>query len=290
MNKHLRTLLLPLFLTPGCLLCQAAAQRGLRAEPSVEFTTTSNASQAGVDFVVGYQFKVQAPVVLTSLGAVLQGAGSQPVFGALPSSMAVGLWDEAGNLLVSATVSTSDALIGQFNYAPVAATLLTSGVSYTIAGLVPKGWSVLSDVPAMVAGSRIVYGGLRSFASKTLVFPAGDQIGQRRNYFGASFLFSGGSDPVSIPGRDRTVTTGAEVQLDGSASFAPAGSSLAWDWTLVTAPRGSAAALSDADSATPSFRPDLEGVYVVRLTVREGARGSKPATVSIAVGAAGELR
>jgi len=270
-----------LLLAPVSLFCQDSPRRGRPAEPSVEFTTTSNASQVGVDFVVGYRFTVQSSVVLTSLGAVLQGSGSQPVFGALPASMPVGLWDEAQNLLVSATVSAGDPLIGHFNYAAVTATALTPGVGYTIAGFVSKGWSVLSDVPAMVPGSRIVYGDPRSLASHTLVFPAGDQIGQRRNYFGASFLYTGGTDPVAIPGRDRRTTVGAEVKLDGSASFAPEGSSLTWDWALVSVPRGSAAALSGADSATPSLVPDRDGVYVAQLIVKDGPRHSKPSTVSI---------
>lgn len=276
-----------LLLTPVALFCQEAARRGRAAEPSVEFTTTSNASQAGVDFVVGYQFTVQSPVVLTSLGAVLQGSGSQPVFGALPASMPVGLWDEAQNLLLSATVSATDPLIGHFNYAPVAATTLTPGVGYTIAGLVPKGWSVLSDVPAMMPGSRILYGGPRSLASHALTFPVGDQIGQRHSYFGASFLYTGGTDPVALPGRDRKTTVGADVKLDGSASFAPEGSSLDWEWVLVSAPRGSAAVLSGADSAMPALVPDREGVYVAQLVVKDGPRHSKPSTVSItATGAA----
>ena len=44
-----------LLLAPACLLPQESAERGHRAEPAVEFTTTSNASQVGVNFVLGYQ-------------------------------------------------------------------------------------------------------------------------------------------------------------------------------------------------------------------------------------------
>ena len=113
--------LLSLLLLPVCLLSQGV-RRGRPAEPAIEFTTTSNASQVGMSFVLGYQFRVQSAVILNSLGAVLQGSG-QPVFGALPPSMPVGLWDDAQDLLVSATVSASDPAIGHFRYATVANTL-----------------------------------------------------------------------------------------------------------------------------------------------------------------------
>lgn len=279
-----------MLLAPAVLLCQNPSRRGRPAEPAAEFTTTSNASQAGVDMVLGYQFTVKAPVVVTSLGAVLQGGGSSPVFGSLPASMKVGLWDEAQNLLVSATVSASDPLIGHFTYAGVTDTLLTPGVAYTIACLVPRGWSVLSDVPDMVTGSQIVYGGPRSLQSHALISPPGDQIGQRHSYFGANFRYTGGIDPVAISGRDRKVTSGTEVKLDGSASFSSTGSALDWKWELISVPPGSAAALAGADSATPSFVPDRAGVYIARLIVREGARDSKPSTVSIAVGAGADFR
>src|SRR5258708_4426112 len=157
-----------LLLAPASLLPQEPAERGQRAEPAVEFTTTSNASQVGVNFVLGYQFTVRAPVILNSLGAVLRDNSARPIFGALPAAMPVGVWDDARNLIVSATVSASDPLIGHFNYTKVAHTLLMPGVNYTVAGLVPSGGSVLSDVPAMTPGALIVYGGAPGPRSQTL--------------------------------------------------------------------------------------------------------------------------
>jgi hypothetical protein len=270
-------------LLPVCLLSQDAVikTRRLPAEPAIEFTTTSNASQVGTSFVLGFQFSVQAPVVLNSLGAVLQASSVQPIFGVLPLSVPVSLWDDAQNLLVSAAVSASDPLIGHFNYAPVANIVLLPGVAYTIACLVPAGRSVLSDVPGMVPGSTIVYGGPRSLASQTLDYPAADGVGLRNNYFGASFTYIGGTSPVARPGRDRAVTTGASVKLDGSDSFSTSGSLLTWNWALISVPAGSAASLAETDSATPVFVPDREGVYVAQLIVDDGSTHSKPLTVSI---------
>src|SRR5258708_2869780 len=111
-----------LLLAPVSLLPQETPARGLRAEPAVEFTTTSNASQVGVNFVLGYQFTVRAPVILNSLGAVLQGSSARPIFGALPAAMPVGVWDDARNLIVSSTASAPDPLIGHFNYSTFALT------------------------------------------------------------------------------------------------------------------------------------------------------------------------
>ena len=61
------------------------------------------------------------------------------------------------------------------------------------------------------------------------------------------------------------------VQLDGSASSPPAGGSasgLSYEWTLVTQPEGSTAALDDATLAKPRFLPKLEGLYKVQLVVK----------------------
>jgi hypothetical protein len=279
MNKIFILLLPPLSLFPQAV-APDVTRRPLPAA-AVEFTSTSNASQAGVNLVLGYQFTVRTPVVLTSLGAILQGSSTNnPIFGALPASMPVGLWDENRNLLVSATVLASDPATGHFNYRQVAGTLLMPGVGYTIAGLVPPGWSVLSDVPGLTPGSEIVFDGPRSFASNTLGFPESDAIGLRKSYFGASFTYTGSRDPVPSSGRDRNVTAGAAVKLDSSASFSLTGR-LTWKWTLILRPAGSMATLTDANTATPVFTADLPGVYVAQLICNDGSADSVPATVSI---------
>lgn len=178
MNK-----LICLLLAPAALCAQHAA---------VNFATTTNASQFGVGFVVGYQFTVSAPITVTALGALLGDAKSTPVFGALPASMEVGLWDNTEKLLVSATVSETDRLSGHFNYAPVSATELTPGVQYTIAGLVAGGQSVLSNVPHLVTGPDVTYVGPKSLVSNVLAFPA-KNVGGRKTYFGPSFFYTVGA-------------------------------------------------------------------------------------------------
>jgi K319-like protein/ZU5 domain-containing protein len=79
--------------------------------------------------------------------------------------------------------------------------------------------------------------------------------------------------PIAAAGADLGVSTGLTVSLDGSASTDPDNDALTYAWTL-TAPPGSAASLDDATSATPAFVPDIDGDYVVALTVNDGALDS----------------
>ncbi len=76
----------------------------------------------------------------------------------------------------------------------------------------------------------------------------------------------------AVAGTDRTVTADpvATVTLDGSASLAPVGATLAFDWVLMSRPEGSAATLAGADTATPAFVADRPGTYVATLTVAAG--------------------
>jgi hypothetical protein len=72
--------------------------------------------------------------------------------------------------------------------------------------------------------------------------------------------------PQANAGADQDVDLDPDnetVNLNGAAS---AGAN-SYVWTFVSRPAGSAAALTGATTATPSFIPDLEGLYVVELEV-----------------------
>ena len=67
--------------------------------------------------------------------------------------------------------------------------------------------------------------------------------------------------------------SGTPVTLDGRDSHSPQGKFLTFQWSVVLAPVGSSvtsASLSNADTATPTFTPDVSGDYLVRLTVSDG--------------------
>ncbi len=76
--------------------------------------------------------------------------------------------------------------------------------------------------------------------------------------------------PVADAGADQIVASGATVNLDGTNSSDPEGTTLSYLWDL-TAPTTSTAALSDDTSGTPSFTADVPGLYVIDLLVEDGA-------------------
>ena len=78
------------------------------------------------------------------------------------------------------------------------------------------------------------------------------------------------SPPVANAGADQSVKTGEPVNLDGSASTDADGDLLTYQWALTEQPGGSVASLSDANTVDPSFTPDVDGEYVLTLTVSDG--------------------
>ena len=94
------------------------------------------------------------------------------------------------------------------------------------------------------------------------------------------------SIPIANAGPDQTVFVGAAIQLDGSQSYDPDGSSLFYFWSLTTQPQGSNAALSDPALTNPTFAADLAGTYVAQLIVGDGLLVSPPDTAMITANAA----
>jgi hypothetical protein len=88
--------------------------------------------------------------------------------------------------------------------------------------------------------------------------------------------------PVANAGSDQNVVAGSIVTLDGSASSDSDGDPITFSWTLVSVPTGSSAVLSDLSSAKPTFTADVQGEYVVSLTVSDGMANSEADSVLIA--------
>ena len=77
-----------------------------------------------------------------------------------------------------------------------------------------------------------------------------------------------------------------ELTLDGSGSIAPEGTSLTYEWELVSAPSASSTTtkdISDTESASPSFIPDEPGTYTFSLTVYNGYEYSAPVTLTVTI-------
>ena len=92
---------------------------------------------------------------------------------------------------------------------------------------------------------------------------------------------NGNLRPVANAGPDQSVTAGDLVQLDGTGSSDSDGDLLSYAWVLKSAPAGSAAALSDPASPTPTFTADLAGDYEIELVVNDGLEDSSGDTVVV---------
>ncbi len=74
--------------------------------------------------------------------------------------------------------------------------------------------------------------------------------------------------PVAEAAPDRSIEPNTSVNLNGSGSSDPNDDGpLSFQWSFVTRPEGSMAELEAPNSATPSFIPDLRGIYQVQLIV-----------------------
>jgi len=92
----------------------------------------------------------------------------------------------------------------------------------------------------------------------------------------------GNRAPTADAGPDQAdICTGDLVNLDGTGSFDPDFDALAYNWAFTAMPPGSAAVLNNADTATPSFIPDVAGVYQIQLDVDDGNGGNDADTVNV---------
>ncbi|MBI5208242.1 MAG: hypothetical protein HY934_10725, partial [Candidatus Firestonebacteria bacterium] len=87
--------------------------------------------------------------------------------------------------------------------------------------------------------------------------------------------------PIADAGIDQNVNTGTLVQLDGSNSRDENNDILKYKWSIVSKPDPSIAALSDNTIVNPDFIADLNGIFVIELTVYDGVNNSASDTTII---------
>ena len=80
--------------------------------------------------------------------------------------------------------------------------------------------------------------------------------------------------PISMAGPDQRVSTGVQVNLDARDSYDVDGRPLSHEWQFYSRPQGSHAVLSNGNTPTPSFTPDVDGAYVLFLSVDNGELNS----------------
>jgi hypothetical protein len=88
--------------------------------------------------------------------------------------------------------------------------------------------------------------------------------------------------PVANAGSNQTVAVGANVLMNGGASFDADGDTITYSWTFNSKPANSTATLSGANTVAPTFVADLAGTYVLQLIVSDSLTSSNPpATVTV---------
>jgi hypothetical protein len=97
---------------------------------------------------------------------------------------------------------------------------------------------------------------------------------------------TGNVAPRANAGPDRSAAPGGSIILDGTASRDPNNTALTYNWRIVTQPSGSTPVLTNATTATPTFRADVPGVYTIALTVSDGSLTSAAdqANITVATG------
>jgi N-acetylneuraminic acid mutarotase len=88
--------------------------------------------------------------------------------------------------------------------------------------------------------------------------------------------------PTANAGSDQLVVLSNLVSLNGSGSD-PDNDSIGFSWTLSSKPIGSSVQLTNANTATPTFVPDVPGSYVADLVVNDGFADSAPDAVQVTV-------
>jgi hypothetical protein len=114
----------------------------------------------------------------------------------------------------------------------------------------------------------------------------GNMVIKFRNPNRVSFTFqhsvlSAEVRPVATVRTALHALTGVPVILDGSDSYDPNGRELTFYWSLLEAPAGSTAVLTDAERPNPRLTPDIPGVYLVELIVNNGQTDSLPAQMTL---------
>lgn len=97
----------------------------------------------------------------------------------------------------------------------------------------------------------------------------------------AALVGCGAMSPDADPGENQAVTLGETVTLSAAGSDKKNGDDLSYQWTIVSAPAGSTAQISDPGAAEPTFTPDMVGTYVFDLIVNNDWHDSEPAQVTI---------
>ncbi|MDQ2764019.1 MAG: PEPxxWA-CTERM sorting domain-containing protein [Pseudomonadota bacterium] len=151
-------------------------------------------------WTLGFSFTAKQTQTVYGLGAFDFGGDG------FTAAHSVGLWDNAGNLLASTAVTSSDTLVNGFRYANIGALNLTAGSIYVV------GASNFGTTDAYILGGTIstaagiTYNTARYAAGNGLLNPT--QVGTSGGYFGGNLLLSPLTGSVPEPATWAMLTLG----------------------------------------------------------------------------------
>ena len=163
------------------------------------------------------------------------------------------------------------------NAAPVITLLGTSPVTIIQGDTYADAGATASDAEDGDLTGSIVVGGLPIDTSVvgtyTVTYDVSDSRGKTALQVTRTVIVeAGNAAPVADAGSDINVETAVVVTLDGSASYDPDGDAITFTWRFVSVAAGSSlttADISNADTPSPSFTPDVAGDYVLGLEVSD---------------------
>ena len=153
---------------------------------AIEFAS-SNIDFTNGQWSLGFVFDALNNINVTALG-FYDDAGND-----LTERHEVGIFDSAGNLLVSTVVSPGDPLIGHFRYDAISPFFLSAGTGYRIAA-VTGNENYTWDPNGFFADPNINYVTDAFVPSNSLVFPTNTGPGSH-GYFGPDFLLEAAAVP-----------------------------------------------------------------------------------------------
>jgi len=192
---------------------------------------------------------------------------------------------------LGSTISAQVSVISPYNLFPsdtVAAInlarLLQSIDTHNIPNIIELNTSIIASIPTDINFSSLTF---ESDIESALNIQLIDSP-EAKNNLDNAVLDAGGSIPsdtnnipIADAGKDQLVSTNSEVTLDGSASFDSDNDTITYLWSIQSKPNTSGASLSNSTSQVSTFTTDIDGEYVVSLTVNDGLLESLEDTISI---------
>lgn len=156
------------------------------ATTAINISNTTGQTLANPPFTLGWSFTTSSAITVNQLGFF------DDSLNGLVDSHQIGIFDSAGNLIVSATVQsgTVDPLINQFRYVSIAPTLLMAGQMYEIGALYLDGNDPLifpGNSQGFSTGPGINYLDATFAGGGTLTAPL--NVGGTDGYFGPNFTY-----------------------------------------------------------------------------------------------------